>query len=88
MDNATVDKWTLYEIAQYCDELVSDGFGGLEPRFSCNILIQSREDAFQVLNDMASVFRALVYYSSGTVYAVQDSLKDAVFQFNNSNVEN
>jgi hypothetical protein len=86
--DTVVDKWTLYQIAQYCDELVDDGFGGLEPRFSCNIYIQSREDAFQVLNDMASVFRALVYYCSGTVYAVQDSLKDAIFQFNNSNVEN
>lgn len=85
---ASFDKWTLYKIAQYCDTLVSDGAGGLEPRFTCNILIQSREDAFQVLNDMASVFRAIVYYSSGTVYAVQDALKDSVFQFTNANVEN
>ena len=88
VSNVTFDKWTLYDIAQYCDELVSDGDGKLEPRFTCNILIQSREDAFQVLNDMASVFRAIVYYSSGTVYAVQDALKDSVFQFTNANVEN
>tara|TARA_Y100000593_G_scaffold31767_2_gene62466 strand:- start:2250 stop:6455 length:4206 start_codon:yes stop_codon:yes gene_type:complete len=84
----TFDKWTLYEIAKYCDELVSDGMGGLEPRFTCNIIIQTREDAFKVINDMASVFRAIVYYSAGNLYAVQDALKQPIFQFTNANVEN
>jgi len=88
IDQIKIDKWTLYQIAQYCDTLVTSADGGLEPRFTCNVLIQTREDAFKVLTDMASIFRAMIYYSTGTVYAVQDSKKDSVFQFTNSDVEN
>mgnify|MGYP003388128887 FL=1 len=88
VDTSTLDKWTLYEIARYCDELVEDSNNGLEPRFSCNILIQSRQDAYQVLNDMSSIFRGIVYYNGGNLFAVQDSLKDPIFQFNNTSVEN
>lgn len=83
------DKWTLYEIGQYCDTLVYDGMGkgGLEPRFTCNTLIQSREDAFKVVQDMASIFRGLSYYAAGQIYAIQDSPKTPVYQFTNANVE-
>ena len=88
IEQVKIDKWTLYKIAQYCDTLVTSADGGLEPRFTCNVLIQTREDAFKVLTDMASIFRAMIYYSTGTVYAVQDSKKDSVFQFTNSDVEN
>jgi hypothetical protein len=80
------DKWTLYEIAQYCDQLVSDGFGGLEPRFTCNIYINTKEEAAKVLSDMASVFLAIIYYSSGLISLSQDSLKNPIYLFNNSNV--
>ena len=80
------DKWTLYEIAQYCDQLVSDGFGGLEPRFRCNLYIANKEEAYKVLNDMASLFNAIVYYSAGQITVSQDSLKDPIYLFNNSNV--
>jgi hypothetical protein len=86
INESLVDKWTLYEISQYCDELVSDGFGGLEPRFRCNILISSKEEAYKVLNDMASVFRAIIYYAAGQVAVSQDSLKEPIYLFNNSNV--
>lgn len=67
------DKWTLYEIGQYCDTLVYDGMGKgeLEPRFTCNTLIQSREDAFKVVQDMASVFRGLSYFAAGQIYAIK-----------------
>ena len=86
IDSTFVDKWTLFEIARYCDVLVSDGLGGLEPRFSCNLYIQSREDAFKVVNDLASIFRGILYYSAGQIYTIQDREKDPVYQFNNSNV--
>jgi len=86
IDQALVDKWTLYEIAQYCDQLVSDGFGGLEPRFRCNVLIATKEEAYKVLNDMASVFRAIIYYAAGQIVVSQDSLKEPIYLFNNSNV--
>ena len=88
IDTSTLDKWTLYEIGKYCDEIVDGMDGKKEPRFTCNAIIQTREDAFQVLNDMASVFRGIVYYSAGNLYAVQDALKEPIFQFNNTNIVN
>jgi predicted phage tail protein len=88
IDESFVDKWTLYEISKYCDTLVADGFGGLEPRFTCNLLLTSREEAYKVVNDMASVFRAIVYYSAGNIYTSQDKEKNTNFyQFTNANVE-
>ena len=81
-----IDKWALYEIAQYCDVLVPDGYGGVEPRFTINYLITSREEAFKVLNDLAACFRGITFYANGMIHAVQDQLKDPVYQFTNSNV--
>jgi hypothetical protein len=86
IDKLQVDKWALYEIAQYCDVLVPDGYGSIEPRFTINHIITSREEAYKVLNDMASIFRGLAYYSNGLIYAVQDAYKKPVYQFNNANV--
>lgn len=88
IDSDLSDKWTLYEIGQYCDQLVSDGFGGLEPRFRCNLYIGSKEEAMKVLNDMASVFLGIIYYSAGQIFLSQDSPKDPIYLFNNSNVLN
>lgn len=65
-------KWSLYEIAQYCDELVPDGFGGMEPRFTCNLLLNTQEDAYNVISSMASIFRGMAYWSSGSVVCTQD----------------
>jgi hypothetical protein len=82
-----VDKWSLYQIAKYCDELVSDGFGGVEPRFTCNLYIQSQDDALKVLSDMASVFRGMFYYSNGFIYAINDMPEETpIYSFTNSNV--
>jgi len=86
MNTALTDKWTLYEISQYCDGLVSDGEGGLEPRFVCNLLISSKEQAYKIVNDMASLFRSIVYYSAGQIVVSQDSPKDPIYLFTNSNV--
>lgn len=87
VDPQFTDKWTLYEISKYCDELVSDGKGGIEPRFTCNVLISTREDAYKVVNDMASIFRAIVYYNAGLIVASQDRPKEPIYIFNNSNVK-
>lgn len=83
-----VDKFNLYEIGQYCDVLVADGKGGLEPRFTCNLIFNTRDEAYKVINDMASIFRGLTYYANGSIYAVQDSAKEDKVLFNNTNVEN
>lgn len=82
-----IDKASLYEIGRYCDTLVSDGYGGLEPRFTCNTWIASREEAYKVINDMASVFLGMTYYSNGLIYASQDSPKEPRLSFTNANVE-
>lgn len=81
-----VDKWALYTIAQYCDTLVSNGFGGYEPRFTCNMMLASRQEAYTVLQNMASIFRGMIYWSAGTVTAVQDSPQDAAYLFTSANV--
>jgi len=87
VSEADVDKWSLYQIAKYCDELVADGFGGVEPRFSCNVYLQSQEDALKVLADMASVFRGMFYYSNGFIYTINDMPENTpVYSFTNSNV--
>jgi hypothetical protein len=88
IDPSYIDKWTLYQIGKYCDTLVSDGEGGLEPRFVCNLVLFSREEAYKVVNDFASIFRAITYYGAGAIYAVQDSLKTPMWQFTNANVQN
>jgi predicted phage tail protein len=84
-----IDKWTLYDIARYCDELVDDGHGFKEPRFVCNVYFQVRQEAFKVLNDLASVFRSIFYYASGTIVCAQDSKKAGppLYNFTNAAVK-
>ncbi|MCS6126699.1 DUF1983 domain-containing protein [Shewanella baltica] len=83
---ALVDKWELYQIAQYCDQLVPDGKGGMEPRYICNIYIQQATEAWQVLRDLASIYRGMTYWSNGQMYSVADMPRDMDFIYNNSNV--
>lgn len=86
MKEVMIDKWTLYEIAKFCDELVDDGRGGQEKRFTCNVYIQTAEEAYKVINDMASIFRGLVYWSNGALYPVQDRPRLPRAIFTNANV--
>ncbi len=88
IDSSYIDKWTLYDIGKYCDTMVSDGLGGVEPYFTCNLLISSRQEAYKVLNDMASIFRAISFYTNGGIYLSQDSPKLSLTLFTNANVEN
>jgi predicted phage tail protein len=83
-----VDKWELYTIGQYCDELVPDGFGGTEPRFTCNMYLQSRAEAYKVVQDMASCFRSMVYWASGSLTLTQDAPSDPVALYTQANVIN
>jgi len=73
-----VDKWALYQIGRYCDEMVPDGYGGMEPRFTINTLFGSREEAITVLSNLASVFRGMAYWGSDTVVPVADMPADPV----------
>ncbi|TVS49114.1 DUF1983 domain-containing protein [Xanthomonas perforans] len=83
---AWVDRWRLYQIAQYCDQMVSDGMGGQEPRFTCDMYLQTRQDAYKMLQDMAAVFRGITYYAAGQVLASADMPQDPVYAFNQTNV--
>lgn len=73
-----VDKWELYRIAQYCDELVPDGYGKMEPRFTANVLFADRQEALTTLATLASVFRGMVYWGTNTVVPVADMPTDPV----------
>lgn len=90
--NANVDKWNLYQIAQYCDTIVYSDFAtetaNKEPRFTCNAIINDFSDAYSLLNDLTSIFRGMAYYAHGTIYAIADLPKEAYMLFTNSNVEN
>ncbi|MDR5825782.1 host specificity protein J [Caballeronia sp. LZ043] len=88
VDASMLDKWNLYEIAQYCDVMVSDGKGGQEPRFTCNAVIQSRADAYKVLQDLATVFRGIAYWGPGQVVANADMPQDADYVYTAANVVN
>ena len=86
IDPAQVDKWTLYSISQYCDQLVDNGNGGTEPRYTCNLYLQNRDEAYTVVNSMASIFRGMPYWSSGSLTLGYDAPADPEYQFTNSNV--
>lgn len=86
IDAGQVDKWGLYQVAKYCDEKIPDGFGGTEPRFTCNLYLQTQEDAFKVINSMASIFRGMTYYADSQILVSQDSPKDSVALFTAANV--
>ena len=85
-----VDKWALYEVAQYCDVMVDDGTGsgGLQPRHTCNIYIQSKADAWEVLRDICSIFNGMMYWNGNQFVAKADKLEpvDDIPTFSRSNV--
>jgi predicted phage tail protein len=81
-----IDKYALYRIARYCDELVDDGKGGLEPRFTANLFFAKAADAYKVLKDIATVFRSMLYFIDGQVFPVIDSPSGPVYNFTKGNV--
>tara|TARA_B100002019_G_scaffold293415_1_gene320855 strand:+ start:2128 stop:4161 length:2034 start_codon:yes stop_codon:yes gene_type:complete len=81
-----IDKYALFEIGKYCDELVDDGRGGKERRFTFNGYINNRGEAYQVLNSIAACFRGMLYFAGGGVVATQDKPGDVVKVFSRSNV--
>lgn len=83
---AQLDKFAFYAASQYCAELVPNGFGGQEPRFSCNVNIQTAEEAYKLINDMCSVFRAMPYWSAGALTINQDKPADYTYYFTLANV--
>lgn len=85
---ANIDKWTLYQVAQYCDQMVPDGKGGAgtEPRYLCNVYVQNRNDAYTVLRDFAAIFRGMTYWGGDQIFALADMPRDVDYNFTNANV--
>ncbi|WP_258579387.1 TipJ family phage tail tip protein [Acinetobacter baumannii] len=81
-----IDKWSLYRLAQYCDQSVSDGLGGQEPRFTCNVYIQNAEDAFSILMKLAGVFRAIAFWDGTSIICDADIPQDTYFTYTCANV--
>ncbi|KTI75497.1 host specificity protein J [Enterobacter hormaechei] len=88
LTTANIDKWTLYQVAQYCDQMVPDGKGGsgTEPRYTCNVYIQERNDAYTVLRDFAAIFRGMTYWGDDQVVALADMPRDVDFTYTHANV--
>jgi predicted phage tail protein len=86
IEESQVDRYSLYSIAQYCDELVADGRGALEPRLTFNAYITDRGQAYEVLSSLAAAFRGMLYFSEGTIFAIQDKPKPVTKIFSPSNV--
>ncbi|MGT6890555.1 phage attachment tail tip protein J [Escherichia coli] len=83
---ADVDKWALYVIGQHCDQSVPDGFGGTEPRITCNAWLTTQRKAWDVLSDFCSAMRCMPVWNGQTLTFVQDRPSDKVWTYNRSNV--
>ncbi|TBL40760.1 host specificity protein J [Hafnia alvei] len=81
-----VDKWELYRIAQYCDQMISNGRGGLEPRFLCDVYIQSQQEAFTVLRDFASIFRGMMSWTNNKLVILSDMPRDVDYSFSRASL--
>lgn len=82
----SVDKWALYQISQYCDQKIPDGFGGVEPRFTCNLWITEQRSAYDVLSDLCSIFRAIPVWNGTELTFIMDRPSDPVWTYTNANV--
>ncbi|WP_099126167.1 host specificity protein J, partial [Xenorhabdus stockiae] len=85
-ENLSLAKWDLYRIAQYCDQSVPDGKGGTEPRHTCNVYIQSQEEAWTVLRDIAGIFRGMTYWANNNMNVLADMPRDVDYLYTRANV--
>jgi hypothetical protein len=83
---ATLDKYDFFAISQYCNALVSNGFGGQEPRFQCHMLLNSRDEIYNVISEFVSLFRGIAYYGAGSMVVLQDKPSNAQYLLGPSNV--
>lgn len=83
-----VDKWEMYRIAQYCDQLVPDGVGGMEPRYLCDLNLQGKAEAWTLLRDLSAIYRGMVYWAQGALFMQADMprAQDIDYVFTRANV--
>ena len=95
IDSSSVDKWTLYDIGRHCDAVdddgrfrgVPDGKGGLEPRYTCNIIFYNKDEAYTVLRDIAAIFKGIIYWNTEGFSFFADKKKDPLVYFANTNIK-
>lgn len=83
-----LDKWALYEVAQYCDVMVPDGKGGTEPRYLCDVVIQNQIEAYRLIRDICSIFRGMSFWNGESISVVIDKPRQPSYIFTNDNVVN
>jgi predicted phage tail protein len=88
IDATMIDRWNLYRIGQYCDQMVPDGAGGLEPRYTCNIYLQKQADAYAVLQDLAQAFHGMTTWDGSQITVNADMPGDPVYTYNPSQILN
>ncbi|HHG5346418.1 TPA: host specificity protein J [Pseudomonas aeruginosa] len=88
IDQSMVNRWALYRIAQYCDQLVPDGKGGQEPRFTCNLYLQKQEEAYAVLQGLAAIFHGLAFWDGSQITVNADMPQDPVYTYSTSQILN
>jgi predicted phage tail protein len=87
INQSQIDKWALYEISQYCNEYVPNGYGGTEHRFQCHLLLEGKDEAYKVIQQFLSIFRGFSYWMSGAIGFVADKPGSPVAQFTQSDIE-
>lgn len=87
IDTTQIDKWSLYEMSRYCNELVPNGSGGVEPRFQANIALEGKVEAYQVIQNLVSIFRGFAYWQSGVISFAVDKPGAVIHQFTQADVE-
>ena len=86
IDLSMIDHWSLYRIAQFCDQLVPDGKGGQEPRFTCNLYLQKQAEAWAVLQDLAAIFHGLAFWDGSQIVVNADMPQDPVYTYTLSQI--
>ncbi|MGO3281505.1 MAG: host specificity protein J, partial [Psychrobacter sp.] len=86
LDATMIDRWSLYSLGQYCDQPVSDGQGGTEPRFTCNVYLQKQEEAYKVLQNIAGIFRAMSFWTGERIMLDADVPQDPIYTYSSANI--
>lgn len=86
IDASMINRWSLYRIAQWCDQLVPDGKGGQEPRFTCNLYLQKQAEAWAVLQDLAAIFHGLAYWDGSQIAVNADMPQDPLYTYTTSQI--
>ena len=86
IDPSMINRWSLYRIGQYCDQLVPDGMGGQEPRFTCNLYLQKQAEAWAVIQDLAAIFHGLAFWDGSQITVNADLPQDPVYNYTLSQI--